>query len=199
MDYQASSLLSKTQWTSHRSKRFRKRKLGNQKSFITPLLLVPVLFSLFYFFSTQNAQAHHILTEVLDVTLQPTATPQAHPLLPFTVSTRETPAPITVEPARDPREEIRSYITEVFGEDQDKAFRLLECENPTLDPDAVNTAGNYPEGSRDIGVFQINEYWQQTQGKFLFNWKINVLIAKQLYDENGKSFILWTCGKSLNI
>jgi hypothetical protein len=109
----------------------------------------------------------------------------------------------TVEPTPTPtlteREQIEAYIREVFGEHADKAFQVLKCENGSLNPKAVNTAGNHPAGSRDIGVFQINEYWQKTQGKFLFNWKINVEIAHQLYTENGNSFRLWTCGRNLGL
>lgn len=105
-----------------------------------------------------------------------------------------TPTPTPTE-----KEQIEAYIKEVFGEDADKAFLVTGCENKALNPNAVNTAGNFPIGSRDIGVFQINEYWQRTQGKFLFNWKVNVEIAHQLFEENGKSFHLWTCGRKLGV
>lgn len=106
---------------------------------------------------------------------------------------------VAVVQETDQQKEIADYIRQVFGKDADLAFRVLSCENSALRPDAVNTAGNSPEGSRDIGVFQINEYWQRTQGKFLFNWRINVEIAHQLFEENGKSFKLWTCGRKLGI
>lgn len=96
-------------------------------------------------------------------------------------------------------QEIDAEIKRVFGEDYDKAKKVLSCENSSLNPSAVNTAGNVPAGSRDIGVFQINEYWQATQGKFLFNWKINIQIAHQLFTENGKQFNLWTCGRKLGV
>lgn len=94
---------------------------------------------------------------------------------------------------------IKEYIKSVFKEDSDKAFKLLACENKSLDPDIVNTAGNKPAGSRDTGVFQINEYWQKVQFKFLKNYKINIEIAHQLFIENGKSFKMWTCGRKLGI
>jgi len=97
------------------------------------------------------------------------------------------------------QKDIVDYINQVFGQDADKALQLLSCENHRLNPSAVNTAGNFPAGSRDIGVFQINEYWQKTNAKYLFNWKINVLVAKQLFDENHGSFNLWTCGRKLGL
>ncbi len=106
---------------------------------------------------------------------------------------------VTPTPTGTEREQIDAYIVEVFGEDSDKAFKLLSCENNAHNPSAVNTAGNIPEGSRDTGVFQINEHWQRTQYKFLLNWKVNVEIAHQLFVENGKSFKLWTCGRRFGI
>jgi hypothetical protein len=108
-----------------------------------------------------------------------------------------TPTPAVIIPQGN--QDIVSYIYEVFGPDANKAFLLLSCENSTLNPDTVNTFGNWPPGSRDIGVFQINEYWQGVNGKFLFNWKVNVEIAHQLYVENGNQFNLWSCGKRLGI
>lgn len=104
-----------------------------------------------------------------------------------------------LEEGKSEREEIRAYIKEVFGRDADKAFMVLSCENSSLDPHAVNTAGNKPEGSRDTGVFQINEYWQKVQYRFLLNWKINIQIAHQIYTDNGNSFERWTCGRKLGI
>ena len=118
--------------------------------------------------------------------------------LAFPESTRPRSAS-TVEVKTSEQHEIAAFVREVFGQDSDRAFQLLACENAKLNPRAVNVAGNHPTGSRDIGVFQINEYWQETQGKFLFNWKVNVLVAKQLFDESGGSFRLWSCGMRLGI
>lgn len=94
---------------------------------------------------------------------------------------------------------ISEYIQQVFGVDSPKAFKLLSCENHALNPEAVNTAGNFPAGSRDIGVFQINEYWQKTQAAFLFDYRINVDIAHNIYTRSGNSFDMWSCGKRMGI
>lgn len=123
--------------------------------------------------------------EALSMYPSPTATP--------------TPTPKLIEEPTSQQQEIMDYIDEVFGEDAWKAYKVLSCENSSLNPEAVNTAGNYPAGSRDIGVFQINEYWQSIQAKFLFNWKINIQIGHQLFIENGKQFNLWTCGRKLGV
>lgn len=114
-----------------------------------------------------------------------------------------TPSPVAQnntgdETSADLANPIDDEIREVFGKDADKAFLLLSCENSTHNPDAVNTAGNYPEGSRDIGVFQINEYWQGVNGRFLFNPSINIRIAHDIFKANG-DFHLWTCGRKLGI
>lgn len=102
----------------------------------------------------------------------------------------------TVTPTPDEKQEIRDYIKTVFGKDSDKAFKLLKCENASLNPKAINTAGNFPEGSRDIGVFQINEYWQDVNAKFLFDPKINVQIAYKIFKDDG-SFKMWSCSRKI--
>jgi len=107
-----------------------------------------------------------------------------------------TPTPtVTVEPSGD----VADMIRKTFGIHADKAFALLACENATLNPRAVNTAGNVPAGSRDIGVFQINSYWQGVHEKFLFDPQTNVQLAWQIYRDSGYSFKMWSCGKRLGI
>lgn len=93
---------------------------------------------------------------------------------------------------------IEDFIKYTFGPDADKAMLLLKgqgegtcAENRHLNWDVQNYNA---DGSVDIGVFQVNSYWQKVQPKFLYNWRVNVLIAKQLFDESG-SFKLWSCGK----
>ncbi len=108
-----------------------------------------------------------------------------------TIQTSPTP-PIVNKP-------VYEQIESVFGSDTPKAMKLLSCENHALNPDAVNTAGNYPKGSRDIGVFQINEYWQKVNAKFLFDPQINIEIAHKIYTDSGNNFKLWTCGRKFNI
>jgi len=110
-----------------------------------------------------------------------------------------TPTLVTEENHTPEQEQIISYIKEVFGKDQDKAFKLLSCENKSLNPKAVNDNTTWGGVGRDWGIFQINDTWQAVQPKFLKNWKINIQIAKQLFDENGKKFNLWTCGRNFGI
>ena len=104
------------------------------------------------------------------------------------VQIKEIPVPVDTSE----KEAIVDYIKQVFGDDADKALLLLSCENRQLNP-TITSATN------DHGIFQINAYWQKIQPKFLKNPKINIEVAKQLYDENGGSFRLWSCGKRLGI
>lgn len=123
-------------------------------------------------------------------------------------TTTVTPTPQVekiITPTPQKNEEVRSYIREVFKEDYDKAMLLLsgneKCggENKSLNPKAVNTEGNTPKGSRDIGVFQINEYWQDVNAKFLFDYKINIQIAHKIYKDSGNTFKMWSTGKCIGI
>lgn len=98
------------------------------------------------------------------------------------------------------QEEIIAYVKEVFGKDAHKAFKVLSCENSALNPKAVNGAGNTPAGSLDMGLFQINNYWQKIENKaFLFDYKVNTQIAHNIYTRDGNSFKLWTCGRRFGI
>lgn len=97
------------------------------------------------------------------------------------------------------QKDIADFVKQTFGDDAPKAFELLSCENSSLNPNAVNTAGNFPPGSRDLGTFQINEYWQGVNAKFLTDYKINTMIAKKIYDDSGHSFKMWSCGRRLGI
>ena len=100
--------------------------------------------------------------------------------------------PVKTVYVAESKDSVKDYIIKVFGKDAPKAFKLLECENRSLDPNAVSKTNDY-------GLFQISAYWQQVQPKFLLNPYVNTLIAHQLYVENGNSFKLWSCGKMLKI
>ena len=116
---------------------------------------------------------------------------------------------ITPEPTKSTetseQQEIKDYIAEVFGDDTEKAMLILtgndKCggENKTLNPKAINTYGNTPAGSRDIGIFQINEYHQDVNAKFLLDWKLNIQIAHKIYVDSGNNFKMWSAGKCMGI
>ena len=100
---------------------------------------------------------------------------------------------------------VAEYIIQVFGNDAPKAFKLLKgngiCggENGSLNPYARNY-NNDQFGSIDYGVFQINDHWQGvSNSNFLFDYKINVLMAHNIYTRDNNSFKLWTGGRCQGI
>lgn len=110
----------------------------------------------------------------------------------------EDPADLMIDTPE--KQEIIAYVRQVFGKHADKGFKVLSCENASLNPKAVNGAGNTPEGSLDLGLWQINDYWQGVSNKrFLFDYKINTHIAWNIYEANGYTFERWTCGRKLGV
>jgi len=102
--------------------------------------------------------------------------------------------------------DVDSYIKYIFGPDYSKAMLLLKgkggdscAENRNLDPNAVNDNTWWGGVGQDIGVFQISSVYQKVQPKFLYDYKVNIRIAYQLFKESGNSFKLWTCGKVYGI
>lgn len=94
-------------------------------------------------------------------------------------------------------------IREVFGTHADKALKLLTCENSSHNPDAKNY-NNDDVQSIDYGIFQINDHWQGIRHKgkaeqFLLDPSINIRIAWRIYQDDGYSFKLWTCGRKLGL
>ena len=134
-------------------------------------------------------------TIILHAKVLPTAQPSPTPALEL----QEASASGETVKVVEPNQEIRELVKEVFGKHADKAFKVLSCENASLNPKAINTAGNTPKGSRDIGIFQISEYWQEANAKFLFDPRTNVTIAWQIYKDSGYTFKMWSCGKRLGI
>lgn len=101
-----------------------------------------------------------------------------------------------VQPVSE-HDQIVNYIKVVFGKDANKAFKLLSCENPSLNPRAINHNGTW---STDWGLFQLNDYYQGITNKdFLFDYKINTNIAYKIYVSWGNKFSAWTCGKLLHL
>jgi hypothetical protein len=103
------------------------------------------------------------------------------------------------------QDEIKAEIKLVFGEHYEDAMKLLTdatChENLQLDPSAVHVNS---DGTRDMGVFQINEHWQGFEhgGKaqqFLLDPNVNIRLAWRIYEDNGYTFSAWSCGQLLGI
>lgn len=99
-------------------------------------------------------------------------------------------------------------IKMVFGQYSDDALLLLMgkgsetcAENRGLATDAININS---DGSRDYGVFQINDNWHgysrvQNNTRYLLDEDVNIFMAKKLHQVSGNSFKLWTCGNVYGI
>lgn len=84
-------------------------------------------------------------------------------------------------------EEIKNYIDEVFGEDAEIAHKVAYCEsgnNPLAYFD-----GN-SNGTIDTGYFQINSVHGYSVN-YLMDWKNNVDVAKEVFDDGGWN--QWVC------
>ena len=94
---------------------------------------------------------------------------------------------------REPITDIEKEIYMVFGDDWEKALRIFECESG-LNPKAINT--NNKNGTFDAGLPQINSV-HGIDKKWLFNYKIAIRVAKQMFDKQGWSpwYSSYSCHK----
>lgn len=91
-------------------------------------------------------------------------------------------------------EGVEEYVRYVFGDEADNALAVFRCESG-LRPDAYNPSNS--NGSTDTGIAQINSI-HGIREKWLKNYKINILVAKQLFDEHGH-WGPWVCARKLGI
>lgn len=105
----------------------------------------------------------------------------------------DSPKPTTTPTPTSQKQEIIDYIVEVFGEDAPDAFNVLYCENRGLNPNAVNHNRN---GSRDLGIFQLNDKYHG--GEENFDWKLNIDKAYKIFKSHGKKWTAWTCSKRVD-
>jgi hypothetical protein len=82
--------------------------------------------------------------------------------------------------SKPPATSIIDKINEVFGEDADIAIAIAKAESH-LNPNAVNINKN---GSRDIGVFQINDC-HNISAKDRLNAEQNIIHAHKIYLSGG--------------
>lgn len=92
-------------------------------------------------------------------------------------------------------------ITKLTVEDLEKALpavllKIAECEshNKQFNPDGSVIRGK--QNPKDVGRFQINEYWNGTTAKKLgydiYTWEGNTKMALYLYDKRGTKDWLWS-------
>jgi len=102
-----------------------------------------------------------------------------------------TPTP-TPTPILSQKEQIIQEINQVFGDDAERGIRMLEeCENRTLNPEAINWNKN---GSWDFGLWQINSIHGYSKEQ-LKDYRFNTKVAYKLFKNAGYSFSPWTCAR----
>lgn len=151
---------------------------------------------------TGEAQAQEVLESQHTASLpelSPTQTPTPSPT---TIVAHPTSTPEPAVEAVDQTsgagelEEIKNEIEQVFGDEADNAFLILDCENKNLNPKATN---HNKDGSIDRGIFQINSVHLKgkARGKDLFDYKQNIEVAHRIYSEQGWS--PWSCSHKVGV
>lgn len=87
---------------------------------------------------------------------------------------------------------IQEQICAVFKEDCADAIKIFSCESGLR----ANAQGKNKNGSTDTGIAQINSVHSIPE-TYLKNEKINILVAKQIYDRQG--WRPWVCARKLGI
>ena len=111
--------------------------------------------------------------------------------------------PVVVQPKNlemTEKQQIMSYIVEVFGDDADKLITMVStCENSEFNQEATNWNSN---GTFDKGVAQINSI--HISGKEFpvckeahNSWKANIDCAKAIKDKYG--FKAWSCSTKIGV
>jgi len=92
--------------------------------------------------------------------------------------------------------DIKGYIRYKFGADADKALKLLECENKSLNPNAKNDNRVWGGVGVDRGYWQINDvYHPHVSDWCASDVKCSTDYAFRMWMNDGKSFERWTCGR----
>ncbi len=96
--------------------------------------------------------------------------------------------PIVVAPSpTSEQQQIKDYIIQVFGEDAPDAFKILACENHSLNPLAT---GHNTNGTYDRGIFQLNDI-HGIPSQYAYDWHVNIDIAYHIFKEQG--WRPWAC------
>lgn len=111
---------------------------------------------------------------------------------------QETPQP-TVAPTPIPTPiptDIEGYVRYKFGNDADLALQVLECENKTLNPNAINDNTQWGGVGVDRGYWQINNVYHP----HVSDWCASDVVcstdyAFRMYQNDGNTFVRWTCGR----
>jgi hypothetical protein len=112
---------------------------------------------------------------------------------PAIVEAKELPEPTpTPTPILSQKEQIIQEINQVFGDDAERGIKMLEeCENKTLNPEAINWNRN---GTWDFGLWQVNQIHGYSKEQ-LKDFRFNTKVAYKIFKNAGYSFSPWTCAR----
>ena len=92
--------------------------------------------------------------------------------------------------------DIVGYINYKFKDSAGQAFKVLSCENKSLNPQARNDNRTWGGIGVDRGYWQINDVFHP----YVSDWcasdvKCSTDYAYRMWLNDGKSFRRWTCGR----
>ena len=119
-------------------------------------------------------------------------TPQSDTTLP-------TPAPVATPTPTPIPTDIVGYISYKFGDNAWKALKVLECENPTLSPNAYNDNRVWGGVGEDRGYWQVNNVYHPISDACARDVKCSTDYAFRMVQNDNGSFRRWTCGRNLGL
>jgi hypothetical protein len=103
----------------------------------------------------------------------------------------EKEVPVEIPVPRLP-ENVEEYVRAVFGKEANNALKVFRCESGLK----ASAKGTNKNGSTDVGIAQINSV-HGIREKWLKNYKINILVAHQLWEEQGWG--PWVCSRKMGV
>jgi len=103
----------------------------------------------------------------------------------------------TLEPTVKPAPtDIKGYIEYKFGNFAPRALEVLECENKTLNPYALNDNTLWGGIGVDRGYWQINNVYHP----YVSDWCASDVVcstdyAFRMFVNDNYTFVRWTCGR----
>lgn len=147
---------------------------------LTPWYLILTILFLLYMFAvinrSWNVEAHELYNPLLASQNLPAPTKDPEPELPANVV-----------------ETIRWAFKDKGEKVIKEAMMVAKCESG-LKAEAYNDKNT--NGSKDSGVFQINSV-HAINPRFLKDFKVNIMVARKLYDEQGWN--PWVCARKLGL
>lgn len=90
--------------------------------------------------------------------------------------------------------EIESYVYEVFGEDYEEAFEIIQCES-SWNTQAYNDNTWWGGVGQDRGLWQINNIYHPISDECAYDYKCSTDYSYRMFVNDNKSFVRWTCGR----